>query len=1033
MNNQNYYYSEFQKLFSQPTKHYKAKPFWAWNGKLDAGELKRQIQVFKEMGFGGFFMHSRTGLATEYLSEEWFSLIQACVDEARKNGMEAWLYDEDRWPSGYAGGFATKDPSCQLHFAVLKIFNIDDYQWLNTPNAFVFIAEFEDKKIKSYNRLMSSKELEKSSSNNKVLEFTIQTQQKNSWYNGQTYLDTLNKDAVKQFINITHEKYKQQIGENFGSTVRGIFTDEPFRGALFRDFSIWGGKHFVPWTKILPEFFEKKFGYDLTEHLPELFFNFTDKRYSHARYAYHRCLTMLFIEAFPKQLGQWCKNNQLMLTGHVLEEDTLCRQVSTVGATMQFYAHMQIPGIDILTRDFIHYFPVKQCVSVARQMGRKQVLSELYGCTGWDMTCENYKHNGDWQAALGVNFRCHHLSWYTMAGEAKRDYPGSIHFHSPWHNYYHYLEDYFSRINVFLSEGKPVCNIAVIHPIESFYLRFHQDWDSDQALLTSDQMIADFVNSLVGLHFEFDFIDEQLLIDNSAAVAYADDKPSIQVGEMQYQIIIVPGTITLRDNTFDLLKNFQASGGEVVFTERSPELLNGKPDYDIQKFASSRMVDSISLFTLLDEKYRLVSIKDETGNEISDIICQHRMSKDSISLFIANINRKKSYDSVKIEISADFNGLLQYWDAKSGAVYHYHAHYMNGKLSFYVKLPSSGSAMFKYTQKEEKLPLWNDYKLKLIEQINPENWSFSLDDFNVLVLDRPGCIAFDEQKRKFSKEHTDIIYLDDKLREFLNLPERGGAMNQPWVSKKEPLGNSAQINLRYNFVVESFPHNELKLAIEQPENWDVFLNGKKVLSTPFGWWVDPAIKILNIPVDFLREGENILELKGIYNQKIDLEAIYLLGDFGVRTNGITNYMTAMPQYLRVGNWGEQGLPFYSGNVTYATDFQFIPENEQKYFLKMANFSASALEIKINDDKPIFLGWPPYELDVTNMLISGSNTIKIQLFGSRKNSFGPLHVPGNPPFVLPLSYKRDDKEVVWREEYQLKEYGLMVPPGLFIQR
>src|SRR5690348_6060188 len=90
--------------FCSPPVEYRAKPFWAWNDHLKEEEIRRQIRVFQEMGFGGYFMHSRVGLKTTYLGEEWFRMIEAGIDEGRKKGMEAWLYDEDRWPSGLAGG-----------------------------------------------------------------------------------------------------------------------------------------------------------------------------------------------------------------------------------------------------------------------------------------------------------------------------------------------------------------------------------------------------------------------------------------------------------------------------------------------------------------------------------------------------------------------------------------------------------------------------------------------------------------------------------------------------------------------------------------------------------------------------------------------------------------------------------------------------------------------------------------------------------------------------------------------------------------
>src|SRR6187455_1211353 len=124
------------ELFLEPTMEYRGKPFWSWNGKLDREELIRQIQVMKEMGFGGFFMHSRTGLVTEYLGTEWFELINACADEAEKLGMEAWLYDEDRWPSGTAGGIVTQEPKFRLKFIHLEIVEPQVFTW----NSNVFAA-----------------------------------------------------------------------------------------------------------------------------------------------------------------------------------------------------------------------------------------------------------------------------------------------------------------------------------------------------------------------------------------------------------------------------------------------------------------------------------------------------------------------------------------------------------------------------------------------------------------------------------------------------------------------------------------------------------------------------------------------------------------------------------------------------------------------------------------------------------------------------------------------------------------------------
>ena len=49
-----------EELFKNPTSEFRGAPFWAWNCKLDKDELLRQIDVLKEMGFGGAHMHVRT-------------------------------------------------------------------------------------------------------------------------------------------------------------------------------------------------------------------------------------------------------------------------------------------------------------------------------------------------------------------------------------------------------------------------------------------------------------------------------------------------------------------------------------------------------------------------------------------------------------------------------------------------------------------------------------------------------------------------------------------------------------------------------------------------------------------------------------------------------------------------------------------------------------------------------------------------------------------------------------------------------------
>ena len=456
---------ERKKEFQNPGPAFRAKPFWAWNGKLEEKELLRQVDILKEMGFGGYFMHSRMGLETEYLGEEWFSLINSCADYGHAEGMENWLYDEDRWPSGSAGGMVTRYKKYRAKFLEMTLLDRTEYRrmrWTQNLVA-VFACRMEEEILYSKRRLCKGDRLEAGET---AVVFRKIYAEKNDNYNGYCYVDTMSREATDYFLKITHEKYRKKCGKRLGTKIQGIFTDEPHRGPCFTEFS-GGSKRRVPYTDRLFEEFASRFGYELTELLPELFLQKEIGEVSCVTRDYFELCQELFLENFAMPIQEWCRENHMLLTGHVLHEDSLCCQATIQGSLMRY---MDDPGIDILSEYNTCYWAVTQVSSVARQLGKKWVLSELDGCTGWQMNFQSHKNIGDWQALLGINLRCPHLSWYTMKGEAKRDYPASILHQSPWYREYRYVEDYFSRIHTALSDGKNESSLLVMNPIESVWL-----------------------------------------------------------------------------------------------------------------------------------------------------------------------------------------------------------------------------------------------------------------------------------------------------------------------------------------------------------------------------------------------------------------------------------------------------------------------------------------------------------------------------------------------------------------------------------
>ena len=358
-------------------------------------------------------MHSRIGLKTRYIGNEWFDRVRDCVDEAKKTGLETWLYDEDRWPSGAAGGLVTRDPryrSRLLHFSKQDV--REPYSWPDCPYTYVYEAVFEGDKLRKYKKLESPRDVQTFEPGTWILEFTMKTCKTIPWFNNGAHLNEMDEAAVAKFIDVTHEAYLREVGKEFGKDIPGIFTDEACANPMMRP--LWGWEVGIPWTECFAEKALEWFGEDLTQHLPELVYDVAGQSCSRARYYYFRTRSRLFTESFCKQIGQWCEKHHLLFTGHMLEEAPVQNSVSVIGSLMPGYQYFQAPGIDVLTQYSLEYLAAKQCVSVARQCGRKWITSELYGCTGWETTFEAYKFSGDWQAALGITLRCPHLAWYSI-------------------------------------------------------------------------------------------------------------------------------------------------------------------------------------------------------------------------------------------------------------------------------------------------------------------------------------------------------------------------------------------------------------------------------------------------------------------------------------------------------------------------------------------------------------------------------------------------------------------------------------------
>lgn len=994
--------------FRNPGAAYRGKPFWSWNGELDKDELKRQIHVLKEMGFGGYFMHSRAGLITEYLGDEWFDLINEVADEGERLGMESWLYDEDRWPSGSAGGKVTIDPQYSMKSLVLYETPMDEYS-KNEDDFAVYLAKVDDVVIDGYKKLEDGVLPEDADSSYKVLVFRIVPDAPGSVYNGTTYIDTMSLKATKRFMELTHEEYKKRCGDRLGRSIKGIFTDEPHRGKLLSDLHSEGNVRVCSlcYTDDIFEEFEKRYGYSALDILPEIYYMKRGYELQKVKHDYIDLANALFIERFAKPINEWCEENGIDFTGHVLHEDSLMFQTVPNGSLMRFYEYMGVPGIDLLCENNFVFWAAKQIKSSARQLGKEWLLSELYGCTGWNFNFDGHKSMGDWQALYGINVRCPHLSWYTMEGESKRDYPASIFHQASYYKDYNFVESYFARFGLMMKQGKTACDVLVLNPIESVWGMMKIGWAQWIQGVTEctnklERAYRELFAMLTDNQIDFDYGDEEMM-SRLASVEKRAEGAVLKVGRAEYHKVVIGGAYTVRKSTYKLLKEFAKEGGKIIFTGDLPTYIDCEKTDLIAKLADSACVvpfETEALGAAVKEGLKFVfECRNSDGTPVKNILSQVYIDDGDVIITAINTDRSSGRQNVTLhfESACPCTSKVKFcekWDFRTGDRFRHDASVKVEGGKTVVDIPcdfdATGEVCFVMTDVEDK-NLLAEYSgnvektYKIIGEFSPV-----LDEKNVGVLD---TCRFSFNGSAFS-EPFEALFADREIRKINGLEFRGGGMLQPWYSKINDKKVYGTLDLEYEFNVETVPEGKLFLCGERPELNNYCINGIPLkYDEKDGFWIDIVYKRMEIPAGAIKLGRNVVTVHTDFMRTTNVEAVFITGDFGVRVDGRYWTMCGFPKTVGLGNLAEYDLPFYTGCVSYRLDLSKYYEKGKRILIKTPSYYGSLVKVTragdINGADKKVLGFAPYEADVTYWVQSGDE-VDVTFVAARKNVFGPLH-------------------------------------------
>ncbi len=964
-------------LFTNPPADYRSVTFWVWNNRISEKEIDEQLRDFKEKGIGGVFIHPRPGLITPYLSEEWFSRCAYAVKAGKTLGMKIWLYDENSYPSGFAGGHV---PAAMPDAAGTGLHMTRAEKLPNPlPKDTVLVLMRRGDGFEDITGSAASH-----AETGEFRLFDIRRSGQSPWYGGFSYVDIMRRDVTDKFLSVTLDAYKRVIGDEFGKTVPGSFQDEAHISPV-------GGADVVNYTPALFDTFKAKRGYDLRPNLPSLYDETGD--WKRVRHDYYATLLDLFIENWAKPYYNYCARNNLMFTGHYWEHEWPNPHIGPDNLAMAAFSHM--PGVDILMNDYAtgthaqfgNARAIKEIRSAANQLGRERTMSETYGAGGWDLTYLDQKRIGDWEYVLGVNFLNQHLSYVTLAGARKRDHPQSFSYHEPWWGQYKVLGDYFGRLSVAMSLGTQENRVLVIEPTSSAWMYYSPDRKNPRLAQVGDEFQA-FVNRLEAAQVEYDLGSEDTIARFGSV-----EKNAFRIGKASYDLVIVPpGTDNLDRATVALIGTYLSGGGKVL-AWTAPDRVDGVSSDAVKTLANT----SSSLWTstfdidpgavigrLSPPAVRFTVVESEPG-----MLFHHRRTfSDGTLLFVVNTSLKTPARGTL----ALRGGSVERWDPFTGKRLPHPFSRSGSDISASFDLPAAGSLLLCIRPGAGKPYAEPATTASLIEPAGPVKITRTAP--NILTLDY--CdLAYGDST------YTGLYFYDAQRAAF----RRHGLPGNPWDSAVQYKTNILDKNsfpadsgfkASYRFIAApGVPLSSLRAVVERPELWRVSVNGTPVTPTPGAWMLDRSFGVYDIG-RAAREGENVVTLAcSPFTIHTEIESIYITGDFSLEP-AAKGFSIAPPKPLAYGNWNTQGMPFYADGVRYTRTYDMpVPAaNYGRIVVSSGDWSGSLADVRVNGKPAGIIAFPPFELDVTSLVRPGRNTVEVTVYGTLKNTLGPHH--NNPP-------------------------------------
>lgn len=1047
--------------FLNPKSSYRVQPFWFWNGEMEESEIEHQIKEMADKGVGGFFICPRQGLTIPYLSEEWFEKVKFAVETAKKFQLEVWLYDEYPYPSGIAGGEVTLEhPEAKQYQLVHKNIKVEGEEscsldlpwgrilsaravpidpttgkryWDQAYNIEDYIGNYQAEQVFQKTGLTAY---------NQKRYFTYQTRKKLNWqapkgkweihcfleveiddfkYYG-TFVDPCHEEAIKTFINLTHNRYAKKLGEEFGQTVKGMFTDET--GLL--------GK--IPWSTQLLTFFKQTKGYDLKDYLHALIDDQIDET-AKVRYDYFQSIHLLLRKMYHKQIHDWCEEHGIQYVA----------EVPSVRMTSQAYSH--VPGGDsaheklgrslqwILDEYGTSFRANPKLVSsLANQLGRERILIECFHSIGWSMTLQDAKWMLDRLAAFGINFYNFHAFFYTLDGLKKHDAPPSQFLQNPYWEHFRLLGDYAGRLGYVMSCGKPMRNIAVLDPTTSLWTHlgnpfhsFHYSGDEKEEENRLNKLKKDWTTLCQQLtlhHKDYDHLDPELL----AEAVVEDGK--IKLGNAEYSVLILPPLSNIEIKAWEKIKEFLDHDGIVIangllpferiqddfqfveilnafglekntetfyFTEESQSIESEKwiKGNGHAYFIPKNEIQVQTVLTLLNE-FLHEKILFEPGDKSKSFLVEKRiLQDDSILMFMSNQEggeHKASLYYHSLDEGDDY--MFQALNLETGQIDMLHAETEEESIKVSLHFSSFQSHLIHITRmkngneaetkRENNQFIWN-------VKAN-EAWQMKSLQDNIIRFDTFELKVKGDQEAQYTNSGSEV-----HVKTFIDQCADFSEQQTLPLAFHQVFGTPMKMNVKYPlsctyekvFEIEDLPGYCFLLMDKEAISgeYQILINNTAVSEFKNQFVYDHRNQTCDITA-LLQKGQNTLRVNVTLHYDADgvVDPLYLLGHFGVTFDSNARpVMTKIDQntLTPIQHGPLLQHPYYAGKTLLKRkeSLENIPITE--YFtLRLSDLDRNfhdCLEVIVNGYSLGVRAWTPYQWEgPTSILQLGENEIEIKV-------------------------------------------------------